>query len=89
MKKIVYSALIFLGVLACTPDKDYEGAYRKYVGINTTALGDAQSVNVWAVPEDDGTPFVITLAYGEPDPSGSKSAVSVSYEITGLSLIHI
>jgi len=77
MKKILYSAMMVCGVLACTPDRDYETAYRKYVGINTTAL------KATAIPEDGGGKFEIDVAYGEPDPTGKKPGISVSYEITG------
>lgn len=65
--------MIVLAALACTPDKDYDGAFWDYVGIVT------QSVPKTAY-EDAGT-VSIPVGYGNR-PTSDKE-YNVSYKVTG------
>jgi len=73
MKKILYFAMIVLGALACTPDKDYQSGYWDYVGILVQDIPETAY-------EDDG-PIEIPVLYGNR-PTSDK-AYTVHYKVTG------
>lgn len=73
MKKILYFAMIVLGALACTPDKDYQSGYWDYVGILVQDIPEVAY-------EDDGAVEIPVLYGNRPT---SDKAYTVHYKVTG------